>query len=123
MDLMTYALCKGNGGGGSSNKFIVTLTPTSPDYSGTMDKTIAEINTAYEAGQQIWFKIALPGMGYLMNMAYLGNGYPESTYPSFNATFIEPSINVMLAVFTSYTEDGTKQTYFAQAYSLTPASA
>lgn len=34
----------------SSNKFIVTLTPTAPDYSGTMDKTVAEINAAHKAG-------------------------------------------------------------------------
>lgn len=57
MDLMTYALCKGNGGGSSSNKFIVTLTPTAQDFSGTMDKTPAEITAAYNAGQDIEFDI------------------------------------------------------------------
>ena len=38
-------------------KFTVTLTPTALDYSGTMDKTPAEITAAYGAGQEIVFDI------------------------------------------------------------------
>lgn len=102
------------------SKFIVTLTPTSPDYSGTMDKTVAEINEAYEAGQEIWIKIIVPGMGYLMEMACIGNGDQESTYPSFNAKFI--AAGKLLYAISGYTNDGTKQTYSTNIYSLTPAS-
>lgn len=120
----TIALIKafGNGGGsgGGSNKFIVTLTPTSPDYSGVMDKTVAEINAAYEAGQDIWFKMEASGTGYLMEMAGIGNGDPESTYPSFNAKFL--ANDTLLYVVSGYTNDGTKQTYNTKVYTLTPAS-
>ena len=35
--------------GNAANPFIVTLTPTALDYSGTMDKTVAEIYAAHQA--------------------------------------------------------------------------
>ena len=38
-------------------KFIVTLTPTALDYSGTMDKTPEEISAAYEDGMEIVFRV------------------------------------------------------------------
>lgn len=126
MDAVTLALLKsmagngGGGGGGGSNKFIVTLTPTALDYSGTMDKTVAEINAAYEAGQEIWFKIVAPGMGYLMEMAGIGNSDMESTYPSFNVKFL--ANDTLLYVNSGYTNDGTNQTYGTSIYTLTPAS-
>ena len=101
-------------------KFVVTLTPTAPDYSGTMDKTVAEINAAYEAGMEIWFKLEASGMGYLMEMAGIGNGDPESTYPSFNVKFL--ANDTLLYVNSGYTNNGTKQTYSTSVYSLTPAS-
>ena len=44
-------------------KFIVTLTPTS-ESGGTMDKTVAEINAAYEAGKMIGFSLAVGGTTY-----------------------------------------------------------
>lgn len=37
--------------------FIVTLTPTALDYSGTMDKTPAEIWAAYQTGKLVLFSI------------------------------------------------------------------
>jgi hypothetical protein len=37
--------------------FIVNLTPTAQDFSGTMDKTGAEITAAYEAGKNIIFRL------------------------------------------------------------------
>lgn len=39
------------------NRFVVTLTPTNPDFSGTMDKTPAEVYSAYAAGKRIIAKI------------------------------------------------------------------
>lgn len=45
------------GGGGGDNRFVVTLTPTAQDYSGTMDKTPAEVYAAYAAGKRIIAKI------------------------------------------------------------------
>ena len=44
-------------------KFIVTLTPTS-ESGGTMDKTVFEINAAYEAGQEIVFSLSFGGATY-----------------------------------------------------------
>ena len=40
--------------------FVVTLTPTSEDLSGTMDKTPAEIWAAFKAGKR--FKFSIPSM-------------------------------------------------------------
>lgn len=109
------------GQGGGSNKFIVTLTPTALDYSGTMDKTVAEINAAYEAGQEIWFKI-LTGANTYMEIP-LSEAYKTSAeYPSFNAFAIDIFNNVIINAYTGNVDDGTKQTYSTKVYSLTPAS-
>lgn len=108
------------GGMKQKGKYIVTLTPTSPDYSGTMDKTVAEINAAYEAGQEIWYKVGTEAQGYAYvpaNQISLGN----MTYPSFEATLLNPGVGLMCA-YTGFTDDGTKQTYFCDIYALTPAS-
>ena len=77
------AIASGSGGGGSAlpavtsddngkmltvvdgawaadnNRFVVTCTPTAADFSGTMDKTVAEILIAWNAGKEIYFY--LPG--------------------------------------------------------------
>lgn len=54
------AIASGSGGGGGAdNQFIVTCTPTALDYSGTMDKTVAEISAAWNDGKEIYFY--LPG--------------------------------------------------------------
>ena len=37
--------------------YIVNLTPTAQDFSGTMDKALAEITAAYEAGKNIIFRL------------------------------------------------------------------
>ena len=103
-----------------NNKFIVTLTPTALDYSGTMDHTVAEINAAYEAGQEIWFKVGTEAQGYAYvpaNQISLGS----MTYPSFEATLLNPGVGLMYA-YTGFTDDGTTQTYGTYIYSLTPAS-
>lgn len=119
----TIALIKafGKGGsGGGSNKFIVTLTPTSPDFSGTMDKTVAEINAAYEEGQEIWFRV-YAGTSY-SDVPLARTGNDGSQYPSFNANFLYDEAGVLVLIYTSPTDNGTKQTYGTKVYSLTPAS-
>lgn len=102
-------------------KFIVTLTPTSPDYSGTMDKTVAEINAAYEAGQEIVFRFVIDQNTHA-DVTVTAVNYSSFAYPSFDAFAIMLSANVLVYAYTSYTDDGTKQTYFTNVYSLTPAS-
>lgn len=118
MDLMTYALCKGNGGGGSSNKFIVTLTPTAQDYSGTMDKTVAEINAAYEAGQKIVFSLSAGGYTYEIPLAYRSVGSDDNLY--FACYIINIGANMIIIAYTSDVQESS--TYSAAVYTLTPVS-
>lgn len=103
------------------NKFIVTLTPTALDYSGTMDKTVAEINAAYEAGMEIWFRV-YAGTSYSdVPLARYGkaSGY---SYPSFNVNFLYDEAGVLVLIYTGTTDDGTRQTYSTKVFTLTPAS-
>lgn len=109
------------GGGGGSNKFIVTLTPTSPDFSGTMDKTVAEINSAYEAGQEIVFRVMKSATTH-MDVDCTARWFGRATYPSFNGFILEDTNNVLIFAYTGAADDGTQQTYSTTVYSLTPAS-
>ena len=102
-------------------KFIVTLTPTALDYSGTMDKTVAEINAAYEAGQEIWFKVMTGATTYTMcPIAQVGKNVYD--YPSYNAYIVDQENHALIYAFTGTTDDGTKQTYSTLVYTLTPAT-
>lgn len=103
-------------------KFVVTLTPTSPDYSGTMDKTVAEINAAYEAGQEIWFKVLTNATSYVeVPVSFLGKN-TSFDYPNFGAEIVQSYTNLMIVAETLDTSDGTKTTYYTTVYTLTPAS-
>ena len=103
-------------------KFIVTLTPTELDYSGTMDKTVAQINEAYEAGQEIVFNVLTSATSHMM-IPVANVGYSDAfDYPSFNAYLFDNNTNVMVLTFTATTNDGTKQTYGTVVYPLTRAS-
>ena len=102
-------------------KFIVTLTPTALDYSGTMDKTVAEINAAYEAGQEIWANISAQGKNLYIPLEMAStNG--EDQYPSFDFCTYDIEEGLLILAFTAYTNDGTKQTYSTAIYTLTPAT-
>lgn len=104
-------------------KFIVTLTPTALDYSGTMDKTVAEINAAYEAGQEIVFRVMTSATSHVDVACTATWDDGSNTYPSYNG-FILSSDNggTLIFAYTGTTNDGTKQTYSTAVYSLTPAS-
>lgn len=104
-----------------AKKFLVTLTPTALDYSGTMDKTVAEINAAYEAGMEIVVKVLLSATESIsapLSAVHEGN----ATYPGFRGYLIQDAANMLVQCDTGLTNDGTKQTYSTIAYSLTPAS-
>lgn len=108
-----------SGGGG---KFIVTLTPTALDYSGTMDKTVAEINAAYEAGQEIVFRVVESATEFddvKCTVVFTNTGYQ---YPSFNGYILNGTNNVFVFAYTGITNDGTSLAYYTTVYSLTPAS-
>lgn len=100
------------------NRFVVTLTPTAADFSGVMDKTIAEINAAYEAGKKIVFKV-LSGVNKATyadcTMQFASGSF---TYPSFNGFIIDNTTNMLIFAFTSATNDGTKATYATTIYPL-----
>ena len=104
-----------------SDTFIVTLTPTSPDYSGTMDKTVAEIQTAYDSGSEIVFRTMISATTHVdVPMSFASElGF---AFKDFGATIILPSQNVMIAAETLATDNGTKQTYETTIYPLTPMS-
>ena len=103
-------------------KFIVTLTPTALDYSGTMDKTVAEINAAYEAGMEIWFKVSLSATDYFEGALTAVRHFGSYSYDDYIGNIVLPSEGMLITVETLGTNDGTKQTYSTHVYSLTPAS-
>ena len=98
--------------------FLVNLTPTALDFSGTMDKTVAEIYEAYQAGRQIMFRLMM-GNGAYMEVDCSARWVDgTSTYPSFNAVIVDDGNNLIYAAYTSTTTDGTKATYGIKAYNL-----
>lgn len=103
-------------------KFVVTLTPTSLDYSGTMDHTVAEINAAYEAGQEIWFKVLTSASTSVeIPLTYWATD-SSYDYHGFSANIVQVAANMLIVAYVSSTSDGTTQTYSTKVYSLTPAS-
>jgi len=102
--------------------FVVTLTPTSLDYSGTMDKTVAEIYAAWQAGKRIIYRVYSSETEYAdveVTMVFTDEIY---TYPSFNAFIImaESDPPVLIFAFTGADNDGTVATYGTTIYQLTP---
>jgi hypothetical protein len=103
----------------ASKSFIVTLTPTAQDFSGTMDKTVAEINAAYEAGKDILFRVLTSANSYVdVPMSYAGRD-TTLQYPNFVAEVIQTPTDLMIVAYTEDTNDGTKQTYRTIIYTLT----
>ena len=97
------------------NKFVVTLTPTAPDYSGTMDKTPQEITEAYEAGQDIEFdipslEVKCKAMEFAVNDGIIQAGAI--------VTYRTGGSHMLIEVLTH----STASEYFTSVYSLTPAS-
>ena len=104
-------------------KFIVTLTPTDLDYSGTMDKTVAEIDVAYKAGRKVIFRLdgrgaSLPVFDCAVNVVEDGG----DTYPSYQAFVLIGMADSLLDIYTYSTVDGTDDTYHTRIYTLTPAT-
>ena len=102
--------------------FIVTLTPTALDYSGTMDKTVAEIDAAYNAGQEIVFRLYTAASVYIDVPVQLVSTDTDYEYPSFETNVTSASNNVFIFAQTGTTNDGTKATYGTHIYTLTPAT-
>ena len=112
----------GPGGGGGSNKFIVTLTPTAEDYSGVMDKTLAEISAAYEASCDIVFSIITSENGSYVDIPLSSmdfNNEDENPFYVFHAYFLYGEM-----LIEAYNIEVAPQTntYDTNIYALTPAS-
>lgn len=104
-------------GGGVVEKFLVTLTPTALDYSGTMDKTPQEITEAYIDGQKIVFDI--PTMSARADADQYINFNDNIRFGA--KVFYELNGSpVLITIVTNGTDD--TQTYDTGIYSLTPAS-
>ena len=103
------------------NPFVVTCTPTEQDFSGLMDKTTAEIDAAYNAGQSIVFRIITSVTDYMDVPCSFVTKFSAYTYKDFGAYFVYPSQNVLIIMETEATDDpGT--TYITSIYPLTPMS-
>ena len=106
----------------AANPFVVTLTPTAQDFSGTMDKTVAEIYEAYQAGKKISFRMYSSATEYgESDLNYVGYDTNYS-YPSFNGAALLGDMNILLYIYTGITNNGTTQTYSTIIYPLTPLS-
>ena len=106
----------------ANEPFIVTCTPTAQDYSGTMDKTVAEIYAAIQAGRKVIYRIYTGITSYLdaeVTMIFTDS----AAYPSINAFFLTNTpFDALVEAYTSTTDDGTKNTYGTIIYPLTPMS-
>ena len=89
-------------------------------YSGTMDKTVAEINAAYKAGQQIVFRLMTGASTWIDAVVTNVTEYGGSTYPLYTARAIY--VDKLMEVGNEVTQIGTTNAYTVSAYDLTPAT-
>lgn len=96
--------------------FVVTLTPTEADFSGTMDKTPAEITEAFNAGKEI--RVAVPSLGGLIGICteFAPSGDYISLWCNFIANFPDLGGYMIITVITN-TADST---YGTTIFPLTP---
>ncbi len=83
-----------------------------------MDKTVAEIDTAFKAGRRVLFNVIVSGVGNSV-VECTQAGYVEGVlYPSYNAYIIYDSMDALIGLFTLTTNDGSKNEYSTIIYSL-----
>ena len=103
----------------ASDVFVITLTPTAPDFSGTMDKTPLEIREAYDSNKKIVFCFAGGSSFYLANEF---NPYNNGNYDTISVRCIAPIYNSGVWILGRLETSGTAQTYSTTLFSLTPMS-
>ena len=109
-------------GAQANNKFIVNLTPTAADFSGTMDKTVGEIIEAWEQGKDIWGLINIPTGGTMARITVVSTSSDPSTIPSFNAIVINQALSMLIYVYTGVGGPLSDNSYYTLLYTLTPAT-
>lgn len=118
MDVVTYALAKKQIES-AVDPFIVNLTPTAQDFSGTMDKTVAEITEAYEAGRKIVFRSWMSETRFMDTDCTARWNLTEYRYPSFNAFTLDNNTNILIFAYTGATNYGERTDYGTVLYTLT----
>lgn len=99
----------------TSSRFVINLTPTALDYSGTMDKTPAEITEAVKRGDTIQFQI--PSMGaeiFPQQLIESGDNAIVAGQIVYNANGQDVLINIVTSPSSS--------TYTTTIFPLTPMS-
>ena len=116
-DPISYAMGAKSAGGSGSNVFVVTFTPTATDFSGTKNKTNAEIYEAWLSGKQIWAAIVNnDGEVFVPLSSVTGSGdYSEYT-PKFNFDFVFTGIDGLIHAYTGNDPQGL--TYGTAIYAL-----
>ena len=101
----------------TDTKFVVTLTPTAADFSGTMDYTVAEIDEAYKSGKNIQFKVVQGDSAIFLTALVIDNG---GDYFAFGANLVNATVNALVEAWT-VTSAGSSNAYYTKVYVLTPA--
>lgn len=121
-------LNKMEGGIENANEpFIITLTPTAQDFSGTMDKTPSEIYNAYMAGRQIRAKMlgVYPDQytdlwAFMTSAVLYDNPNPAYSYVKSNFEFVLQYGEDWFLV--SASTSGLGSVYSTTVFPLTPMS-
>lgn len=100
-----------------ANLFVITLTPTAQDLSGTMDKTPEEINSAILDGLRIMFSIPSFG-GYVEATQFLYVPADDINVAYANLVF-DPGIGTCIIQINTSSDNSI---YFTHIYPLTPMS-
>lgn len=106
----------------ANNPFVVTLTPTEQDFSGVMDKTVAEINSAFEAGKRVFFSVDLGDNSSYSVECTAVYSTENDDYPSFEGWLLMYAMNMLAYIYTGATNTGTENTYATHLFMLTPYS-
>lgn len=103
----------------AANPFVVILTPTNEDFSGTMNKTSNEISSAIQDGKTILFEVTgFPGFDeVLIPAAWYTLATDHPRYAAC-ATLVDITTDLQIIIVTSEAENSTD--YFTSIYTLQP---
>lgn len=100
----------------ANDAFVITLTPTEQDFSGTIDKTYDEIVASVNSGVKIFFKFAsalYPVNEIIINSSLITVG---GTFLIFDNILTQSWYLIKIQTSTSY------QTYSTELFPITPMS-